>query len=223
MPEPATSAAKAARERFLSGELSPELEGHCLNVGRVAVEFACLEEDIGRLMVALEGGSPSSTAYMKRVRFSNEIPKDLRKLAKNVDAGRGRVLRDAASDYERFKVERDRYAHSSVGTDVTEDPETGMLQFDLMKQKHARGDEHVKGPVSDLPTVEETDDLVREMRATRSRLQDLRIRALLLRAVEKQNTAFNDSMDRMIKKLDEPLRTVIPEKIRHLLRLSSSE
>lgn len=183
-----------SRARFLAGDLTPELERHCRNVGRVAVEFACLEEDIGQLLVALETGRGSSDQeYMEVVRVSSEIPRRLRRIGKH-SADPTPLDFDALADtYMRFKTERDRYAHSSVGSTLTKDGESRVLTLRSMQQKHARGDTHPKGPVSALPTDEETDRLCREMREQRQRLQDARL---------------TQSMKRLVEQWSSPLRAI---------------
>lgn len=201
-----SGAASESRQRFLDGHMTPALERHCLNVGRVAVEFACLEEDVGHLVVDLETpGGGSDTAYMAVVRFSNDIPKRLRSLARKVDGSCPLDLGSIAADYERFKAERDRYAHSSVGGTLSSDAESGRLTLRTMQQKHARGDEHPKGQVSELPSDDEIDQLCRDMRAVRQSLQDARASRALDRFFENLNRPAQEVAQQAARRVTESI------------------
>lgn len=166
------AAANDSRARFLAGQRTPEEERHCRNVGRVAVDFAGLEEDLGQFLVALETGSRGDADdYMKHVRDSGSI----RKLFKRIAALDDKHPLDAVqlkSDYFRFKAERDRYAHASVGSTLIHESGRRMIELKTSQHKHPKGADHPLGVFSDLPTDAAADELCREMRQTRQNLED---------------------------------------------------
>lgn len=189
---------EASRKRFLAGHMEPELERHCVNVGRITVEFACLEEDIGRLLIERKPGEKRDhEAYMDLVMHSNDIPKKLRLAARAVNANRIVDLNALADDYWRFKTERDRYAHSSVGGSTFFDEASRMQTFKSFQQKHPKGASHPKGRVSDLPTDEETDKLCLEMREYRYALQQAALNATIKAGVAS-----------IMRRLDVPLNSL---------------
>jgi len=147
------------RTEFLSGGLSDDEQRHCFNVGRVAIEFARIEEEIGHLLFELnENRRDTGTEYMGYVSASPRIAEFLRAAADEhpdlrVD------LRSAADRYVEFGVKRNRYAHASVGSTAIVNAETGILEVKSMQEKHARS-----SSFRDLPTDDEIDDLCLAMR-----------------------------------------------------------
>ena len=147
------------RTEFLGGHLSDDEQRHFFNVGRVAIEFARVEEEIGHLLFELnENRRDAGTEYMSYIKVSPRIAGFLRAAAD--DHPDLRIdLRSAAERYVDFGDKRNRYAHASVGSTAIVNPETGVLEVNSMQEKHARS-----SSFRDLPTDDEIDDLCLAMR-----------------------------------------------------------
>lgn len=147
------------KSQFLGGALSDEEARHCFNVGRVALEFARLEEEIGHLLFELdESRRDTGTEYMRYVKESAKIGACLTDAARRhpgVDVG----WSDVADRYKKFAALRNRYAHASVGATAVVNPETGILEVKSLQEKHAKGES-----LRNLPTDKEIEDLCLAMR-----------------------------------------------------------
>ncbi|GAA0988825.1 hypothetical protein [Nocardioides aquaticus] len=205
-----TTAVESSVERFLDGHLSPEEERHARNIGRMCLEFACLEEEIGELVVSRGGGSPDREAYMERVKTGKGVLSAIAEVATG-------DLSDLKERYNAFKAERDRYAHASLGAVLQEEQtEDGrrILHLKTDLQKHPRGDRHPSGRVSSLPTDEDTDALIRDMRSLRMRLMNERMRATVERATKNIATQMHEMVSRslppMRERMTDMVRRIVP-------------
>ena len=189
--------ARESTQQFLDGHLSPEEERHAMNVGRVCLEFACLEEAIGELAVTLNQVRGGSKAYMALVTTGRGVKKAIKELA----AADSRWL-NLMTDYERFKSDRDRYAHASVGTVIEErassDGGRPIIHILTGRQKHPKGDKHHPGQISELPSDQDTDDLIKEMRKLRLGLLTARTTATVNRALSNLMPDFESMTRRLV-------------------------
>jgi hypothetical protein len=176
-------------ERFLAGHMSDELERHCRNVGRIAVEFACLEEHIGKVRAALDPGARASQDYMKHVDSVGAISRAFKELKRstvlNIDAA------DIEASYWRFKKERDRFAHAAVGS-MMEQRADGVQELKMNRLKHAKS-----AAITDLPSDDEADKLVREIRAEQLKLFFEPSRLMLLHANQRSVDAAKHAIARI--------------------------
>lgn len=101
--------------QFLDGHLTPEEKRHAFNIGRVCLEFACLEAAIGDLAAGLAQARSGATAYMDFVKTGTAAKNAIGDISA-ADQQWSNLL----ADYQRFKTERDRFAHASVGAMVEE-------------------------------------------------------------------------------------------------------
>jgi len=184
--------------QFLDGHLTPEEKRHAFNIGRVCLEFACLEAAIGDLAAGLAQARSGATAYMDFVKTGTAAKNAIGDISA-ADQQWSNLL----ADYQRFKTERDRFAHASVGAMVEEkedDDGRRVFTFSTGLQKHPRGDQHRLGQVSVLPSDEETDDLIRAMREVRMQLLMARTKLTFERFV----SATVPDLKGMIRKLVQP-------------------
>lgn len=203
-------AVEGSVQRFLDGHLSPEEERHARNIGRVCLEFACLEEDIGELAVSRGGGSRDPEAYMERVKHGKGV------LAAIAEVATG-DLADLRQRYETFKSERDRYAHASLGAVLLEErTEDGrrILHLKTEMQKHPSGDRHARGRVSSLPTDEDTDQLVRDMRALRMKLMNAQMKATVTRAT----AHLAGQLQALVGRSLQPMREQVADMLRRIVQ-----
>ncbi|MCB0989306.1 MAG: hypothetical protein KDB09_16235 [Acidimicrobiales bacterium] len=200
--------ADESARQFLDGHLTPEEKRHAFNIGRVCLEFACLEEAIGDLAAGLAQVRSGSTAYMDFVKTGTAVANTIGDISA-VDPHWSNLR----TDYQRFKTERDRFAHASVGTMVEKkEDHDGRMVFHFVtgRQKHPRGELHRLGQVSDLPSNEATDDLIREMRKVRMQLLMARAQLSFKHIV----SAAVPDMKGMVQRIVQPAL----DSFRHLFR-----
>jgi hypothetical protein len=205
-----TAAVESSVERFLDGHLSPEEERHARNIGRMCLEFACLEEEIGELAVSRGGGSRDPEAYMERVKTGKGVFSAIAEVATG-------DLSDLKQRYSAFKAERDRYAHASLGAVLQEEQtEDGrrILHLKTDLQKHPKGDSHPSGRMSSLPTDEDTDALIRDMRSLRMKLMNAQMRAAVERATKNMATQMHEVDSRSLQ----PMRERVADVVRRIVR-----
>ncbi len=177
----------------------------------MCLEFACLEEDIGELAVSRGGGSPEiREAYMERVKTGKGVVSAIAEVATD-------DLSDLKQPYDAFKVERDRYAHASLGAVLQEErTEDGrrILHLKTERQKHPKGDRHPSGRVSSLPTDKDTDALIRDMRSLRLKLMNAQMRAAVDRATKNMATQMHEMVSRSLQ----PMRERIADMVQRIVR-----
>lgn len=203
-------AVESSVQRFLDGHLSPEEERHARNVGRVCLEFACLEEEIGGLAVSRGGGIRDPETYMERVKTGKGVVSAIAEIATG-------DLSDLGQRYNAFKAERDRYAHASVGSVLQEertDDGRRILHLRTDLQKHPKGDGHPRGRVSSLPSDEEAVALIRDMRSLRLKLMN----ALMIASVDRATKNIAIHMQEMVSRGLQPLREQMVDMIRRIVR-----
>lgn len=193
-------AIKKQREQFLAGHMSDELERHCRNVGRIAVEFATLEALLGNLRTKFENQPADSRDYMRHVSTFAAVKATLKHLRSLPDGTLNLDVAQLETAYWRFKGARDRFAHAAVGS-VLERSGDGVLHIRTDQLKHAKGESIVE-----LPSDAEADTLVCEMRRFQDDLQSESLRMSVVRLNERISASTEGILKRVAQMPGEAIR-----------------